>query len=153
MAGIEDVVRRLLPAKEPRKSAVLFHRRKAITTPGDYLVRVRLMADVPDQSIAWRIEGVVECKRELDGSETGCRVATDLRERLDHVLPDLLGDLGQLGRGQFSKIRRIVDRGQQRHVCHVLFVAFLSAGSDSLSWHVPLRTSLSAAAGIISDDR
>ena len=47
----------------------------AIAPPGQDLVRIGLMADVPDQPVARRIEHRVEGNRQLDHAERGAEMA------------------------------------------------------------------------------
>jgi hypothetical protein len=62
----ESVVLRLVAAQEARDASVLLDRRQKLAPPRKDLMRVSLMADVPDESVARRVEGVVERDGQLD---------------------------------------------------------------------------------------
>ena len=52
MAGTERVVRAFFPAHEAGEAATAPDPGDAFTTPGEDLVRIRLVPDVPDDRIA-----------------------------------------------------------------------------------------------------
>ncbi len=62
------------------------------------------MADVPDEAVARRVEGVVERDGQLDRAEAGARVAADARHRLQNVLTNLVGDRLQLFGAQPAQV-------------------------------------------------
>ncbi len=97
MAGAHDVVLGLEHRAEGRQPAVLANRVQAVAPPGQHLVRVGLVADVPDDLVARGLEQAVERDRELAGAEVGTEVAADLADHVDDQLADLLGELLQLG--------------------------------------------------------
>src|SRR5947209_894540 len=58
MAGAERVVFRFVAPQKAADAAVLFYGRKLFAAPRQNLMRVGLMADVPNQTVARRIKGV-----------------------------------------------------------------------------------------------
>ena len=64
-----------------------------VAAAGQDLVRVRLVADVPEDLVPRGVEQRVERDRDLAGAEVGAEVAADLPHRVDQQLADLLGDL------------------------------------------------------------
>ena len=81
---------------ERREALVLADRRELVAAAGEDLVRVGLVADVPEDLVARRVEQRVQRDGELAGAEVGAEVPADLADRVDDVLADLLGDLGEL---------------------------------------------------------
>ena len=96
MAGAHDVVLGLEDRAERRQAVVLADRRQRLATPGEDLVRVGLMADVPEHLVARRVEQAVQGDGQLAGAEVGAEVAADLADRVDDVGAHLLRDLLQL---------------------------------------------------------
>ena len=64
-----------------------------VAAAGEDLVRVGLVADVPEDLVARRVQQRVQRDRELARAEVGAEVAADLADRVDDVLADLLRDL------------------------------------------------------------
>jgi len=69
MAAVEDIVRRLAAAWEATDSADLAKRPEAVATAGKELVRIGLVAGVPDDLVARRFEQPMEGDRELHHTE------------------------------------------------------------------------------------
>ena len=67
-----------------------------VAAAGEDLVRVGLVADVPQDLVARRVEQRVQRDGQLAGPEVGAEVPADLADRVDDVLAHLLGDLGEL---------------------------------------------------------
>ena len=74
--------------------------RERVAAAGEDLVRVGLVADVPEDLVARRVEQRVQRDRDLAGAEVGAEVAADLADRVDQQLADLLGDLRELVLGE-----------------------------------------------------
>ena len=72
-------------AGEAGKPAALAQRADAVAAPGQDLVRVGLVADVPDQPVARRVEDVVQRDRQLDHAEPGAEMAAGHRNRVDRL--------------------------------------------------------------------
>ena len=72
-------------------------------------MRVGLVADVPEDLVARRVEQGVQRDRQLAGAEVGAEVAADLADRVDDQLADLLGDLLQLLVREPLQVGRAVD--------------------------------------------
>ena len=56
------------------------------------------MADIPDQAIFGSIENIMDCRGQLDHTETGTQMATGGRHRVDNLGAQLVGKLAELGR-------------------------------------------------------
>src|SRR5438445_5108283 len=104
MSGTECVILRFVTTKKSRQSAVFLDRMKLIASSGQYLVRVSLMADVPDELVARRIKNVVHRHRELDRSETCSCVASDPRAGVDNELANLVGNFLQILDTKLTKV-------------------------------------------------
>ena len=93
MAGAHDVVLGLEDRAERGKSVVLADRRQALAAAGEDLVRVGLVANVPEDLVAGRVEQAVQRHGQLAGAEVGAEVAADLTDRVDDVGAHLLSHL------------------------------------------------------------
>jgi len=114
MRGTERVVFALGALGESGQSAALAQRADAVAPAGEDLMRVGLMADVPDQPIARRVEHVMQGDRQLDHAETGAEMAAGHRDSIDRLLPQLVGDLTQLLRFKASKVFGRLELVEQR---------------------------------------
>ncbi len=72
------------------------------------------MPNVPDQAIVWRIKKIVERNRKLDDAETRPQMATRHGNRVDHLRPNLIGELAKLIGVQFAKVFRAFDGVEER---------------------------------------
>ena len=103
--GAEGVVLALVAAREARDAAELAQRRHPVLAAGEHLVRIGLVADVPDEAVVRRVEDVVQRDRQLDRAEVRREVAAGLRHRLDDELAQLGGEL-LAARGATAGARR-----------------------------------------------
>ena len=115
MAAIEHVVRRLGPPREAADAVELAESPEPLETPGQELVRIGLVAGIPDDAIAGRLEQAVEGDRELNDAERRAEVTARLRDGLDDGVADLDRQLGELCLIEAAKIGRVLDRRQDAH--------------------------------------
>ncbi len=90
MAGAERVVLALGALAEARQAAGLTQRADAVAAAGQDLVRVGLMADIPNQLVGRGVEHMMERDGELDHAEAGAEMAAGHRDRGDQLLSQLL---------------------------------------------------------------
>ena len=90
-----------------------------VAAAGEDLVRVGLVADVPEHLVARGVEQRVDRDGDLAGAEVRAEVAADLADRVDDQLADLLRHLLQLGVGEPVQVLRLVDLVEEAHVCRV----------------------------------
>ena len=81
MRGAERVVFALGALGEAGEAVALAQRADAIAASGQDLVRIGLVADVPDQPVGRRIENVMQRDGELDHAEAGAEMAAGRRRR------------------------------------------------------------------------
>ena len=75
MADAEGVVLAFVALRERRQAVLLLDRRDAVAAAGEDLVRIALVADVPDQAVARRVVQVVQRDGQLDHAEAGAEMA------------------------------------------------------------------------------
>ena len=114
MAGTERVVNALGAAGEAGKAVLLAQRADAVAPAGQHLVRVGLMADVPDQAIVGGVEHGMKRHCELDHAETGTKVSAGHRDGVDHLRAQFVGDLAQLRAVERPQIGWRLDGVEQR---------------------------------------
>jgi hypothetical protein len=82
---------------------------EAVATAGEHLVRVGLVADVPEDLVRGRVEQRVQRDGDLAGTQVRAEVTADLADRVDNQLADLLSDLLELVVVELLEVRRSVD--------------------------------------------
>ena len=104
--GAEGVVLAFRALGEARQAAALTQGADAVAPAGEDLVRVALMADVPDQLVPRRIEHVVQGGRELDHPQSRAQVAAGYRDHVDGLGAQLVGQLPELLARKLAKVFR-----------------------------------------------
>ncbi len=104
VAVLDPVVRALLPARIPGQAAVLAEGREAVGAPGEDLVYICLVPDVPDDGVVRAVEDAVQRQRQLDDPEVGGQVPAGLRHLLDEVPADGVGEHGELVRVEAAQV-------------------------------------------------
>jgi len=94
------------PPRESGKAAGRPQRPDAVAPPGQNLVWIGLMPDIPDQPVARRIEDIVQRHRQLDHAQPGSEMPAGHRHRRDRLLPQFVGNLFQRRFRQASKVFR-----------------------------------------------
>src|SRR5262249_8621712 len=103
------VVLGLVDRAERGEALVLADRRELVAAAGEDLVRIGLMADVPEDLVRRGVEQRVQRDRELARPEVGAEVPADLADRVDDVRPGLRGDLDELVLVEVVEVLRAVD--------------------------------------------
>ena len=96
MAGAERIVLALGAAGEAGEAVLLAQGADAVAAAGQDLVRIGLVADVPDQAVVRGVEDGVEGDGQLDDAEAGAEMAAGHRDGVDHLGAQLVGQLAQL---------------------------------------------------------
>jgi hypothetical protein len=96
VGGAERIILALAPLGEAGQASAHAQRADTVTPPGDDLVRIALMADVPDQPVIGRVEDVVERNGELDHAKPCAKVPARDRNGRDRLGPQLVRQLTQL---------------------------------------------------------
>ena len=104
MAGAERVVLGFVAAQKTGKPAVLLDRMKLVAAAGKYLMRIGLVADVPDKPVGGRVENIMHRHRQLHRAETRPGMPADARARLDNKAADLVGHFLQVFDPQLAKV-------------------------------------------------
>ncbi len=115
VAAIEDVMRRFRATREPADAIERAQRSEALQAAGEQLVRVGLVARVPHDPVARRLQEPVEGDRELDDPERGAEVAAGLGDGGDDRGTDLGRELGQLRLIQAAQVGGVAEVGEQGH--------------------------------------
>ena len=109
MAGAHDVVLRLVDRAEGRQALVLADRVELFAPAREDLVRVGLVAHVPEHLVARRVEQRVDRDGDLARAEVRAEVTADLADRVDDQLANLLRHLHELVVVEPLQVRRAVD--------------------------------------------
>ena len=87
-----------------RQAAVLADRVQLLAAPGQDLVRVGLVAHVPEDLVPGRLQHRVQRHGQLARAEVRAEVAADLPDGVDDVLAHLLGELQELRLGEALEV-------------------------------------------------
>ena len=113
VAGAEDVVGAFLAVREWRQAAQLADGFQLRAAAGEHLVRVGLMAHVPDQAVVRGVVAVVQRQRELHGAQIGREVAADAAQGFDQVAAHFQRQRVELLGGQGAQVLGVAQPAQQ----------------------------------------
>ena len=99
---------------EAGQAAALAQGADTVTAAGQDLVRIGLMADVPDQPVPRGIEHIVQRHSQLDDAEAGAKMAAGRGDGIDCLLAQFVGDLAQLALIEAAEIVGSFDNIEQR---------------------------------------
>ena len=114
MRGAERIVIALGALGEAGEAAARAQGADAVAAAGQDLVRIGLVADIPDQPIARGVEDVMQGRRQLDHAEAGAEMSAGHRDGVDGLLTQLVGDLPDLLHLEPAQIVRGPDRVEKR---------------------------------------
>src|SRR5690606_30167949 len=110
----ESVVLAVLALGERRHAAALLDAADSVAARGQDLVRIGLVADVPDDAVAGRVVEIVQDRGQLDHAQAGTEVAARLPHAFDQVGAQLVGDGAQLPGFELAQVGGGIDNGQER---------------------------------------
>lgn len=114
MGGAKRVIFALGAFGEARQAAALADRADTVAAPGQNFMRITLVADVPNQSVAGRIEDMMQRNRQLHDAEAGAKVSAGLGYRVDEIVSQLIGNFAQPCGFEPSQIFRGADLVKKR---------------------------------------
>ena len=94
--GADHVVRRLRTVGEAGETAVLADRAEPVAAASQQLVRVALVAHVPDDLVLGTLQHAVQGDGEVDGAQARGEVPAGLAHAGEDGLADLVGEQRQL---------------------------------------------------------
>jgi hypothetical protein len=102
----EGVVDALGPLGEARQPAALAQGLDAVAAAGEDLVRIGLVADVPDDDVLGRLEHVVQGHGQLDHAQARAQMAAGHGHGVDGFGPHLVRQLLQFGHAEAARVGR-----------------------------------------------
>ena len=112
MARAHDVVLGFVNRAERSEALVLANRLQLVAAPRQDLMRVRLVADIPEDLVARGVQQRVQRDRDLAGAEVGAEVPADFSDGVDDVLAHFLGEHLQLIVAEAVEVLGLVDAGE-----------------------------------------
>src|SRR3546814_986592 len=97
MADAEGVVFALLALGKWGHAVLVLDGVDRVAAAGEDLVRVGLVADVPDDAVVGGVVHRVQGDGQFDHAEAGAEMTARLADRFDQVGAQFVGDGGQLG--------------------------------------------------------
>ena len=116
MRGAERIVIALGTFGEARQPAAGAQGADPVAAAGKDLVGIRLVADVPDQAVARRVENVMQGGGQLDHAEASAEMTARHRNRVDGFLTQLVSDLPDLFHLEPAQIVRSADSVEKRRL-------------------------------------
>ena len=110
MADGKRVIRRLRRIRKPAKAALFPQRVELLVPARQQLVRIALMAHIPQQPIRGEIEDIIHGQAYFHGAQVGGKVAAVGAHGGHDHFAHFLGEVGQLVEGDFSEIGGAIDR-------------------------------------------
>ena len=118
MRRAERVVLALAALGEAAEAAALAQGADPAAPRGQDLVRISLMADIPDQLVIGRVEDIVDRDSQFDHAETRAEVPAGCADGADHLAAQLVGKLAQLARREPAQVGGNIDSVEKRR-CRV----------------------------------
>jgi len=112
MRGAEGVVFGFAAPGKTRNATLLAQRGHGGAPARDDLVRIGLVADVPDDAVVRRVEHRMQRQRQFHRAQVGRQVAAGARNRLEHEATQFLGQRLELAPVQRAKVCGAVDAVQ-----------------------------------------
>ena len=107
MRRTKGIVLALAALGEAVEAIPLANRPDAMTPAGENLVGIGLMADIPDQPVAWRVEDIVQCNRQFDDPEATAEMASRFGCCGNHLCPEFGSKARQVSLAQMPQGLRI----------------------------------------------
>src|SRR5262245_16017749 len=124
MRRSEAVVFALRAFGEAREAATLAKGPDLFPPRGQDLVRIGLVANIPDQAVARGVEEIVERDGKLDDAEPCPKMPASHGNRADRLGAQLVGDLSELLLVQAAQIGGgmdgVEDRSGRCHDCNII---------------------------------
>ena len=104
MAGPKRVIIGLAPLGEAGQTALLAERFDSVAATGQDLVRIGLVANIPDQPVMRCLEHIMQRHRQLDDAEPGTKMAACLRHGANGGIAQLGGEPLKIALRQAAQI-------------------------------------------------
>ena len=109
MRRAERVVFALGALGEAGQAVARAQRADAVAAAGEDLVRIGLVADVPDQPVFRGVEDVVQGNRQLDDTQARAQMTAGDRHRINRLGAQFVGNLPQLAFAQLAQVSGYFD--------------------------------------------
>ena len=113
MRSAEGIVFALAALGEARQAAALTQGADTVAPSGQDLVRIALVADIPDELVLRRVEHVMDRHGQLDHAEARAEMPAAGTDRVDHLAAQFVGQLAQLILLELAKVGRKIDSVEQ----------------------------------------
>ena len=114
MRRAKTVVLTFVTAGEAANAAPLAQRAHLVTPPGEDLVRVSLVAHVPNQTVIGGVEHVMQCDGELHRAQIARQMAAGLAHAVQYEVAQLTRQMGQVTTRQAAQVGGAVEGRKQR---------------------------------------
>src|SRR3546814_7341597 len=132
MRRAERVVLALAALGETRQPAAGPERADTVAAPGDDLVRIALVADVPDDLVARRVEHIVERGRQFDDTESRSQMAARRPHRRNHFGVQFFGQLAEVFGLRLAEVGGDIQRVEPRRMPSIGYRAVINITAESV---------------------
>ncbi len=134
MADAKGVVGAFTATREGGQTVLLAQAGHLFAAAGENLVRVGLMANVPQQAVVRRVIDVVQGDGQFDDAQPRAEMPAGLADTPEQKCPQLIGQLGQLAFVKRTQRLGVVDTVQQRRAGAMERDFVESAGHQTRLW-------------------
>lgn len=97
------------------------NRANPVPPAGEDLMRIALMANIPDQPVFGCVEHIMDRRRQLNHAQPRAQMPAGYRNRANHLAAQFIGKLAQIANVQFAKVGGnlyLVQQGCRRFLAH-----------------------------------
>ena len=96
MSSTKRIIFALAAFGETGKASFLAQGADSVTATCQDLVRIALVADIPDDAVMRRVKDVMKGNCQFDNAKSGAQMTAGNRNRIQHFCPQFFGQLWQL---------------------------------------------------------
>ena len=105
MCRAERIIFAFAALGEARKPPACAQGANAVAATRQDLVRIALVANIPDQTVIWRVEDIMDRGRQFDDAQASAQMAAGYRNCRYGFSAQFIRELAKLRRGKFAKVR------------------------------------------------
>ena len=126
MSRVKCVTRTLLALGKSAQASVLAQIFESALSSAQDLMCVSLVADIPDHLVPRKIEHPIQCDRQLDNAEIGCKMTAGMTDLINQEITNFTGQDLHLRIRQFLYITRFIDFFQYHLILVPLHINFFT---------------------------
>lgn len=113
MTCSERVVRRLCALGKTRNSTGFTEGRHPVATASDNLMGIGLMTDIPNETVMWGVEDIMQCNCELNDTKRCAKMAAGVGDGAENLPTKFVGKLLEVSKRKALEIFGVGDGVKQ----------------------------------------